>query len=298
MQSEEIEYYKKAGEVAARIKKEVLGIIKPGLPLLKLAEFIEQKIREYGCEPAFPPNISIDDIAAHDTPRYADERVIPEGSLVKIDLGVHFNGYIGDLAFTWCSEPREIIKANEAVLEKAIQAIRPGVDIAEISALIQDTAREQGFGVIANLTGHGLERYQFHAPPSIPNVRTEASFRLEKGQVIALEPFLTEGGGWVKESGNCEIFRFQQEKPVRLQESRQILKLAKEEWHGLPFAKRWLYSKISPVKLSLALKELEAVEALESFPVLKETSHKPVSQAEHTVIVLEKPLITTWMKIS
>ncbi|MEM7822983.1 MAG: type II methionyl aminopeptidase [Candidatus Aenigmatarchaeota archaeon] len=293
MQAEILEKYKRAGAIAAKVKNDVLGRIKVDMSLLELANFIEQKIREYGGQPAFPVNISIDDVAAHDTPAWNDMRKIPENALVKIDIGVHVDGYIGDLAFTWCSKPNPIINTAEDVLNAAISVIRPEITISDISVVIEEKAKESGYGVITNLTGHGLEQYEFHAPPNIPNVKNDIDYKLKKGDVIALEPFLTESNGYVKESGKSEIFRFLQDRPVRMLEARKILQMARETWHGLPFAKRWL-SSFSPLKIALAIKQLEDANAIESFPVLKEISGKPIAQAEHTIVVLEKPLVITY----
>ncbi|MEM5798052.1 MAG: type II methionyl aminopeptidase [Candidatus Aenigmatarchaeota archaeon] len=293
MQAEILEKYKRAGAIAAKVKNDVLGRIKVDMSLLELANFIEQKIREYGGQPAFPVNISIDDVAAHDTPAWNDMRKIPENALVKIDIGVHVDGYIGDLAFTWCSKPNPIINTAEDVLNAAISVIRPEITISDISVVIEEKAKESGYGVITNLTGHGLEQYEFHASPNIPNVKNDIDYKLKKGDVIALEPFLTESNGYVKESGKSEIFRFLQDRPVRMLEARKILQMARETWHGLPFAKRWL-SSFSPLKIALAIKQLEDANAIESFPVLKEISGKPIAQAEHTIVVLEKPLVITY----
>jgi methionyl aminopeptidase len=78
-----------------------------------------------------------------------------------------------------------------------------------------------------------------------------------------------------------------------MMEARKILSAAREQYHSLPFAKRWLYGFISPVKVSLALKQLEQVGALETYPVLKEISGRKTAQAEHTIIVSELPIVTT-----
>ena len=83
------------------------------------------------------------------------------------------------------------------------------------------------------------------------------------------------------------------DRPVRLTEARRVLAMARDDFSQLPFAKRWLYKDFSPVKVAMALRQLEIAGAIESFPVLKEVSGKPIAQAEHTIIVGEKPLVTT-----
>ncbi len=293
MEKEILEKYKKAGKINAEIKQEISHMLKPGLKILDLANKIEGLVKKKGARPAFPVNISINEVAAHYTPSFADTREIQEGELVKIDIGVHIDGYIGDMAFTYCSQPNHLIKASEKVLKKAIKIIKPGVSLAEIGTMIEESAKAQGVGVIVNLTGHTLDKYVFHGPPSILNVKNDLNHKFKEWDVIALEPFITETNGHVKNSGTVEIYRYLMDRPVRLTEARKILAMARDEYHSLPFAKRWLYKKFSPIKVSLALRQLGAVEALETYPVLKEVENKPIAQSEHTIIVRDKPIITT-----
>jgi methionyl aminopeptidase len=293
MEKETLDKYREAGRIAAEVRAEAEKTIKPGMKLLEIAEMIESRIVQKGAKPAFPANISINEIAAHYTPAVADARAIEPGDLVKVDIGVHIDGYIGDTAFTYCSEKSPLIDCVNKVLESATKIIKPGITVAEIGEAIESTAKAEGFGLIVNLTGHTLDRYVFHGSPSIPNVSNESRHAFKDGDVIALEPFVVKSNGFVKESGVAEIYRHFTDRPVRLAEARKILVIARDEYHQLPFAKRWLYKKISPVKVSLALRQLEAVGALETYPVLKEVEGKPIAQAEHTIIVADKPVVTT-----
>ncbi len=280
----------------AKVKEEVLRRIDVGMKILELADFIEKRIIDLGGKPAFPVNISINEIAAHYTPTYKDERVIEDGDLVKIDLGAHIDGYIGDMAFTWCSKPSSLIRTAEKAIENVILKIRPGITIGEISKIIEDTIKGEHLGPIVNLTGHNLDRFSFHGNISIPNVATDSKYEFKEGDVICLEPFVAPTPGFVKETTTIEIYRYLQDRPVRLFEAREILQMAKNEFNELPFAKRWLFKKFSPLRVSLALRQLEAVNALQSFPVLREVENKPVAQAEHTIIVAEEPIVTTKLK--
>ena len=293
MEPEVLEKYRKAGKICADVKKEILKKIKPGMPILELAEYIEKGVSEKGGQPAFPVNISINEVAAHYTPTLNDETKIQAGDLVKIDIGVHVDGYIGDMAFTYCSEPSPLVEGSEKVLEKVIGIIKPGVTLAEIGNTVEKTVSELKLGVIVNLTGHTLQRFVFHGQPNIPNVSNNLNYSFKEGDVIAIEPFITESNGFVKESGTTEIYRYLMDRPVRLTEARKILAMARDEWHSLPFAKRWLYKKFSPVKVSLAIRQLEMVGAIETYPVLKEVENKKIAQAEHTIIVDKEPVVTT-----
>lgn len=293
MDKEILDKYKKAGRICAEIRKEVLKTIKPGMKILDLANEIEGLIHKKGAKPAFPVNISINEIAAHYTPTFSDAREIEEDDLVKIDIGTHVDGYIGDMAFTYCSKPNPLIKASEKVLSDAIKIIKPGVSVSELGEAIENSAKSQGVGVIVNLTGHTLDKFVFHGPPSILNVKNDSDHRFKEGDVIALKPFITESNGYVKNSGTVEIFRYLQDKPVRLMEARKILEMARDEFDSLPFAKRWLFKKFSPVKVALALRQLRMVEAFEEYPVLKEMENKKIAQSEHTIIIMDKPIVTT-----
>ena len=293
MEKSVLENYQKAGRICAEIRDELSEMMKPGASLLKIAETVEKKTHEKGARPAFPVNISVNEVVAHSTPSLNETRAIAKGDLVKIDIGVHVDGYIGDLAFTYCSENSPLVKCSEKCLEAAIEVIKPGVAISEISRVIEETAKSHNLGLIVNLTGHTLERFVFHGAPSIPNVSNNSDYRFKEGDVIALEPFVTSSNGYVKDSGTVEIYRHLRDRPVRLMEARKILEMARTEYNELPFAKRWLYRYFSPVKVSLALRQLEMAGAIETYPVLKETEGRPVAQAEHTIIVMEKPVVTT-----
>jgi len=293
MDKEILEKYIRAGRICAEIKDELSEILKPGASLLSIAGAVDRKIHEKGVKPAFPVNISVNEIAAHYTPSANDEKVIKQGDLVKIDIGVHVDGYMGDMAFTYCSEQNALIECSDECVQAAIDIIKPGITVSEISKAIENVVKEHGLGIIVNLTGHTLERYVFHGSPSIPNVSNNSNYKFKEGDVIALEPFVTSSNGYVKDSGNVEIYRFLMDRPVRLAEARKILELAKTQYHELPFAKRWLYKYFSPIKVSLALRQLEFAGALESYPVLKEIEGKPVAQSEHTIIVMDEPIVTT-----
>jgi methionyl aminopeptidase len=294
MEKEEYDNYMKAGSIVVAVEAEARKKLKPGAKILDIAEFMEKSVIERGGSPAFPVNISINEIAAHYTPSHDDSRKIAKGDLVKVDLGVHVDGYIADRAFTYCSEDSKLITSVEKALDKAISVIKPGLRVSEIGNTIEDSVKGDGFGLIVNLTGHGLDRFKFHGDYSIPMVRNDASHILREGEVIALEPFVLESNGHVKEAeSSVEIYRYFQDRPVRLLEARQILGMSREEYASLPFARRWLVRKFSPVKVSLALRQLESVNSIEKYPVLREVQNRPIAQAEHTIIVAREPVVTT-----
>ena len=293
MQTKHLDDFKEAGRILSEVRREVLKKIGPGVKILDIANFVDQQIAAKGAKPAFPVNISIDDITAHYTPTFNDERKIEKGELVKVDIGVRVNGCVADSAITYCSESNPIIDVNKEVVEEALKIVKPGLKVCEIGNFVEDFLKRRGFGVIVNLTGHGIGYNEFHREPTILNVKNSNQYELKKDEVIAIEPFLCEGGGYIKESGIVEIYRYLQDKPIRSNDGRAILKHIKENFEFFPFAKRWLCEKFSPVKVALALRELEKVDAIESYPVLREQSGKKVSQFEYTIIVQDPPIVTT-----
>ena len=252
-----------------------------------IAEQIEKKIFELGAKPAFPVNISINEIGAHYTPDINDTIILKPEDLVKIDIGTQVNGCVWDQAFTICigKESHDLIKASEKALGEALKIIKPGAKVFEISEVVENTVKEFGFNPVRNLCGHGLEQYNQHASPSIPNGKNTIKTEIKEDQVIAMEVFVTDGVGFVKESSPTLIFKFKQDRPVRLLEARKILELAKTDFDLLPFTKRWLLKVASPVKIDFALKQLEEVDALHSYPILKEETNRKVAQSEESMII-------------
>ncbi len=279
-----LEKYKAAGKILIEVRDAALELVKPGNRLLDVAEFVESSIRDRGGEPAFPCNISRNEEAAHATPSIDDEAVFGEEDLVKLDIGVHIDGYIADSAVTvdLSGKHEELIRASEAALDEAIKIIHDGVSTVEIGEVIEKAIKERGYKPIVNLSGHGLVRYNSHAPPTIPNVKYEHGVILRTNDVIAIEPFATDGGGKVVESGNVEIYSLIKPKPVRMREAKKLLNEIKK-YHGLPFARRWLPRE----RLNLALRALKNTGVLRDYPILREEDRGLVAQAEHTVIVKE-----------
>ncbi|NJD99181.1 type II methionyl aminopeptidase [Thermococcus sp. LS1] len=285
---DEREAFIKAGEIARQVKKEVINLIKPGAKLYDIAEFVERRIIELGGKPAFPCNLSINEIAAHYTPYKGDETVLKEGDYLKVDIGVHVDGYIADTALTFRvgMEEDDLMTAAREALENAISVIRAGIKINEIGKAVEETIRGYGFNPIVNLSGHKIERYKLHAGISIPNIyRPADSYVLKEGDVIAIEPFATTGAGQVIEVPPALIFMYLRDRPVRMVQARRVLMHIKREYNGLPFAYRWLQGFMPEGQLKLALAQLDRVGAIYSYPILREVRGGLVAQFEHTVIV-------------
>jgi methionyl aminopeptidase len=286
MEKNILESYEKAKSVSNSATIFAKQLIREGAKILDAAEKIEEKIKQLGAKLAFPVNISINENAAHYTPDINDTKILEVGELVKIDIGVHCDGYIWDSAFTVCigEKGHPLIEASEKALTEALKMIKPGIKVCEISSVVEDTIEGMGFNPIYNLCGHGLEQYNQHASPTIPNGKNTIQDEIKSGQAIAMEVFTTNGSGIVKEATPVLIYKYKQDRPVRLWEARKILEVSKEEFECLPFTRRWL-KMITPMKIDLALKQLTDVGALTEYPVLKEETNGMVAQTEETVIV-------------
>jgi methionyl aminopeptidase len=289
MNDEIFEKYRDAGVLAAKILRRSAQEIRVGGSYLDLVESIEVQVEEEGAALAFPLNLSLNEDAAHDTASPGDARVFTKGDVAKLDLGVQIDGYIADTATTIdLGSNSLLLEASERALDAAIKAVRPGATAGDLGAAIQKEIECRGYRPISNLTGHGLDRYILHRPPTIPNVGVNGGVVLEEGMVFAIEPFATTGSGHVGEKTRKEIYSQVSQKPVRIPAARAILNKVKDR-HGLPFARRWLDEK----KLDIALSSLVRSQVLHVYPVLSDIPGSLVSQHEHTVIVTSEGCIVT-----
>ncbi len=277
----------KAGEICRQAKEKALGIAKPGVKLLDLAEGIEAHINELGGKPAFPVNLSANNRAAHYTPAADDASVVGEKDLLKIDFGVHIDGCLVDNSVTvdFSGENGKLVDAAEEALENALGVMKAGLNTADVGREIEETVRKHGFKPIENLCGHSIMPWQLHAGVEVPNVGNHGGVPLEEGMVYAVEPFVSTGVGRVKDDPTfCEIYSIADPKPVRLPASRKVLELVVEEYQTLPFAKRWLQEV--PM-LQMAISDLQRQGVLHGYNILQEAPGTLVSQAETSVIVEE-----------
>jgi methionyl aminopeptidase len=278
-----LESYRAAGEALRTVLDEAAEMVEPGVTQLEVAEHAEARVRELADGPAFPVNISVDDEASHATPGRDDERTF-EDELVCLDVGVHVDGYVADAATTvdLKGEP-DLVEAAEAALDAAIDEVAAGVDTGVVGAAIEDTVEAHGYTPVLNLSGHGVERWDAHTDPSVPNRGVDRGVTLEAGDVVAIEPFATTGRGKVGEGSRTEIYSLERERSVRDRTARGIMERVTEEYRRLPFATRWF----DEPRAEMAVRRLERQGVLHGYPVLKETTGGLVSQAEHTVVVTE-----------
>jgi methionyl aminopeptidase len=295
-----IDSYLKAGKLVSKIRDDASKLIKNGLSVIDLVEYVENEILSNNAGIAFPCNVSINEITAHYTSPLNDDTKICTGDLVKLDLGAEIDGYIADSAVTIMApgknldelftdeelELRErIIEASSAGLDAAISTVRDGVEVRQIGQAIKEAINEYELNPITNLTGHSVEQWNLHAGLSIPNVDNHDPTKLKEGQVIAIEPFATNGVGYVDDVPGTYIFSFIKAKPFRMAQTKKVLEFIKNNYPNLPFSGRWLVREFNEHRLPLAMKQLSDAMAIYPYHPLKEKSGGLVSQKEHTVIV-------------
>jgi len=276
------ENYREAGEILTTVMDETRELIEPGVSHLEVAEYAEDRVRELGDGLAFPVNVSVDAEASHATPARDDETAFDD-EMVCLDIGVHVDGYIADAATTVdLSGTPELVEAAEEALAAAIDAAGPGVPVGEIGAEIEDVIDAYGYTPVYNLSGHGVQRYDAHTSPNVPNRGVDRSVELEPGQAVAIEPFVTDGRGKVGEGTTEEIFELVEDRSVRNRSARQALEQIRE-FDGLPFAAR----ELDTSRAEMALRRLTQQGVVKGYPVLTEEQDRLVSQAEHTILVRE-----------
>jgi methionyl aminopeptidase len=288
---EALEKFRLSGKILRESREEMRQFVREDMSIIQVCEKAESIIREKGGKPAFPCNVSINEVAAHYTSPPNDERKIPEKAVVKVDMGVHVDGYVTDTAFTACFNPEysSMQSAAEQALTAAIESIHADMATSKIGLIIERTIKNRGFKPISNLTGHSVGRYLIHAGTSIPNVMQVSFGKVKAGEIYAIEPFVTlpDAAGRVENSPQVTIFRLVKAKTVKNSHAKQLLKYIEENFRTLPFAERWLKGAVLPDKHREAFKELLRFKAVMGYPVFIEVSRKTVTQAEHTLLIKE-----------
>ncbi len=203
---EEIEVIAHACEIVADVLDQMAGLVSPGVTTAELDSWAEERIYSYdGATPAFkglygfPATLctSINQEVVHGIP--SPTRVLQQGDVVSIDVGVGYDGYFGDGALTVSvgdisDDVRELLEVTQRALKRGVEAARPGSRIGDISSAIEKVGREAGYGVPRELTGHGIGSRP-HEDPQVPNYgRSGEGLRLQPGLVLAIEPMFNMGG--------------------------------------------------------------------------------------------------------
>lgn len=284
MRSESIKKYLKAGKIAKKALDKAEQICDIDVPYFDVVKSVEEVIDKNGAKPAFPVNISVNEIGAHYAPYPEDGKRFKKGDVVKIDIGCHVDGHIADTAKTIELETRRydrMIKVVEDALNLAIRTVRPGVNVKNIGRNIQSVIENQNFKPISNLTGHAIKPYNLHSGISIPNV-PRGNDIIKRGMVLAIEPFATEGKGKVKNGNSSDIYKLENPRNLKGRDL-EFYNWIENKYNKLPFTSRWCsdfgedYKKI--------LSRLVRFRTALNYPILVEAKKGIITQREHTVIV-------------
>lgn len=281
--------YRLAGKIAGEVREQMKRTVSEGMPIIDVCEKTEALIRKKGGKPAFPCNVSINEITAHYTSSPGDKKTVPTGSLVKVDIGVHIDGYIADTAVTVCFNPEydNLVSTAEDALRLAVKTIRQGMFVSSFGGTIQRLIESHGLKPISNLTGHQIGRFLIHTGRSLPNVSHLSTSRVNTGEIYATEPFVTlkNAAGRVEGGRDAYIFRFMKQKSLKNEYAKKLCDYIIRNFHTLPFTERWLQNVVPSGHYKAAFSELLSSKALMAYPVFVEVSGRPVAQAEHTVLV-------------
>ncbi|HWA32409.1 MAG TPA: type I methionyl aminopeptidase [Candidatus Paceibacterota bacterium] len=207
---EEIEILREGGRRLAAVLYKVKDAVAPGVSTRDLDKLAEKLIREGGDEPAFlnyrpegadhpyPASLctSVNDEVVHGIPRA--DRILKEGDIISIDLGLKHKGLFTDMAMTVpvgaiSGSAEKLLRITEKALEAGIQAAEPDARVGDISHAVEGFVRPHHYGIVEELSGHGVGR-AIHEDPYIPNFgKAGKGEKLVPGMVIAIEPMLNMG---------------------------------------------------------------------------------------------------------
>ena len=206
---DEIELMYQANQLVGKTLGELAKHIKPGVSTLQLDRIAEEFIRDHGAVPTFKgfPNpfgnpfpgsicTSVNDVVVHGIP---DEKtILRDGDIISIDCGTLLQGFNGDSCYTFCvgevsDEVKQLIKVTKQSLYEAISTAVAGKHLGDIGNAVQDYCESFGYGVVRELTGHGIGR-EMHEDPQVPNFGKRGNgILLKEGMCIAIEPMITMG---------------------------------------------------------------------------------------------------------
>jgi methionyl aminopeptidase len=270
-----------AGRIAGEVRALGKALIQPGASYNDIIAQILALIAAKGAFPAFPPQMALNEVAAHYLP-LPDQDIIFSDQLVKLDVGVCVQGAIGDCAVTvdLSGKKQHLIDAAEEALKRAQESVRVGLPLSELGAIIEEAITARGLQPVRNLCGHGLGFYKVHTPPLVPNCKDRSKGVIQPGMTFAIEPFATDGKGWIREEGTATIFSVTKQKAAPSTESSHLLK-ALSAWKGLPFS---LHDALRLAPES-ALHDLLDAGIVSDYPPLVEIERGWVAQAENTLLV-------------
>ncbi|MCJ1321913.1 Methionine aminopeptidase 2 [Xylographa vitiligo] len=302
--------YRQGAEIHRQVRQWAQKNIKPGQTLTEIAEGIEDGVRALtghnGLEEGdnikggigFPTGLNLNHIAAHYSPNAGNKTVLQYGDVMKVDFGVHVNGWIVDSAWTLTFDP---------VYDNLLAAVRDGtntgikeagidVRMSDIGAAIQEAMESyevelngQTYPVkcIRNLNGHDIVQHSIHGGKSVPIVKGGDQTKMEEGEVFAIETFGSTGKGYVRDDLETSHYAKKPDAPnvsLRVSSARTLLNVINKNFGTLPFCRRYL-DRLGQDKYLLGLNNLVSSGIVEAYPPLVDIKGSYTAQFEHTILL-------------
>jgi len=303
--------YRLAAEVHRQVRGWVHEVTKPGMPLTELAVGIEDGVRaltgHQGLEPGdslkagmgFPTGLSLNHCAAHFTPNPGQKDILlKHQDVLKVDFGVHVNGWIVDSAFTLAFDPiyDNLLCAVKDATNTGLKCSGIDARMSEIGSSIQETmeAYEVEIGgktypvkAIRNITGHDILRYTIHGGKHVPFVKNNDQTKMEEGEVFAIETFGSTGRGRVRDGIGVYGYGKEANPPVSslyLSSARSLLNTINENFGTIVFCRRYL-DRLGLDRYLLGMNSLVKNGIVNMYPPLDDIAGCYVSQFEHTILL-------------
>ncbi|KAF3905835.1 hypothetical protein AA313_de0206864 [Arthrobotrys entomopaga] len=307
--------YRKAAEVHRQARKWAQEFAKPGQTLLNIAEGIEDTVRALlansGLETGdclksgmgFPTGLCLNNETAHYTPNPGHKDVVLKyEDVMKVDFGVHINGWIVDSAFTMHFDPiyDNLIAAAKDATNTGIRETGIDVRICDISAAIQEAMESYEVEIkgktipiksVKNITAHNIAQWHIHAGKSIPFIKNKDQTKLEEGEVIAIETFGTTGRGWLDDDNGIYGYSLIQDAPLSvnlpLTSAKKLHKTIRENFSTIPFCRRYL-ERLGVERYLAGMNSLVSNGIVEAYKPLVDSEGAYTAQFEHTLLLREQ----------
>jgi methionyl aminopeptidase len=301
-------HLRRGAEVHRRVRRWARAtLLKPGTSLLDIVRGVESAVwRLVERDPqqpllagsAFPTGVSLNHIAAHFTPNSNDSTILTEKDVLKLDFGVHVQGYIIDCAFTVAFDPvfDPLLRAVKEATNTGIKHAGIDARLGEIGEAIQEVMEsyevQMGGKVypvkaIRNLNGHSIEPYIIHAGKSVPIVKSGDMTKMEENELYAIETFGSTGQGRVNEGAECSHYMKLPDAPrvqLRSAQAKQLLHHINQNYGTLCFCRRWLDDQ-GQTRHIMALKQLVDSGIVRPYPPLCDVKGCYTAQFEHTLVL-------------
>ena len=297
---------RKAAECHRQIRKYAQTLLKPGIVLIDFVKKLENMLKfitnanDLECGQSFPTGVSINNIAAHDTPNSNDNTVLKYDDVMKLDFGTHINGYVIDCAFTVAFNPEydQLLKCSQEATATGIKNAGIDMRLGELGGYIQEVIESYEVEIkgkvhkikpIKDLCGHNMLRYHVHGEKSIPLYKNdEDNSLMEEGELYACETFVTTGKGVTKELKNCSHYMkdnlaFNNTK-IKSSQPKSLFKYIDEHYSTLAFCPRWL-EEGGNTNVQKSLNYLCNIGVVNPYPPLADIEGSYVAQFEHSFML-------------